>query len=307
MAEEVKPVQAPKVSGEYRAIDSRYRRDVALVNARPKLETAALVLWAALDIALILTFVFGVLFYIVSGAFRDARTSASILNNVAASHAGVVREAPDGLDIQEAKSASVTSGKYDLYVTVENFNDDWYTTFDYVFEYDGGVTEIYQGFLNPNEKRLLTAINISAERRPSGIRVSLQNQVWHRVDKHAIPNTAQFLSDRSNITVDLASYSKDVVVGEEQLGRSTIVLTNRTAYSYWSPEFLVKLMRGSTVVSLTKIVVPEFTSNETRELEVRWFGEVPPSGTISIEPLIFYFDDGVYMDPDDEKGRDVRR
>jgi len=304
---EEKPQVQPQISGEYRAIDSRYRRDVAIVNARPKLETGAFVVWALIDVLLLLVFVFGVIMYIVSGSFEDARTSASILQNVQASHAGVTRAAPLELAVDSAKSASVTSGKYDLYSTVENTNDDWYTTFDYIFEYDNGATEVYQGFVNPNEKRVLAAINVAAERRPSGLNIVLQNQVWHRVDKHAILDTERFLDERSNITVDSASYSKDVTLGEDQLGRSTIVLTNRTAYAYWDPEFLVKLMRGSTVVSITKVSVPEFMSNETRTLEVRWFGEVPPSGTIGVEPMILYFDDGVYMNPDDERGRDVRR
>lgn len=296
-----------KLAGEYRAIDSRYRRNVAIVTAKPKLEIAALVFWGAIDIALMIVFVYGVLMYIVSGAFVDARFSASILDNVSSSHAGVVRGAPVGLDVQDPKSASVAAGKYDLFVTVENFNDDWYTTFDYVFEYDGGVTEVYHGFLNPHEKRLVAAMNVASDRRPSGVRVNFQNQVWHRVDKHAIPDPGQYISERSNITVDQATYVKDIAVGEDQFGTSTLVLTNHSAYSYWNPEFLVKLMRGSTVVSLTKVSVPQFMANETRQLEVRWFGEVPPSGTVSLEPMIFYFDQGVYMDPDGENGRDVRR
>lgn len=299
--------EQPKLAGEYRAIDSRYRRDVAIVTARPKLETGFFVLWAIVDAVLILAFVFGVIVYIVSGAFQDARSSATILSNVQSSHAGVARGAAVGLDVQEPRSVSVMSGKYDLYTAVENFNADWYTTFDYVFEYDGGVTEVHRGFMNPLEKRTLAAINIPLERRPSGLRFVILNQEWHRIDRHVIPNTEQYLSERTNITVDQAGYSKDVSLGEDQFARSTIVLTNRTAYSYWEPEFLVKLMRGSTIVSLTKISVPEFMASETRELEVRWFGEVPPSGTLSIEPLIFYFDEGVYMNPDDERGRDVRR
>ncbi len=296
----------PVISGEYRAIDSRYRRDVAIVNARPKLETAGFVLWVAVDILLVLTFVFGVVMYIVSGSFTDARAVASIFSNVANSHAGVVRLAPTNLDLQEAKSASVVAGKYDLYASLDNPNADWYATFDYVFSYDGGVTESYSGFINPGEKKLLTAINIPFERRPSGLRISLENQVWHRVDRHVIANTQTFLAERANITVDLASYDKSVLIGEEQIGRTTLILSNRTAYAYWNPEFIVKLMRGSTVVSITKIAVPEFLAGETRPLEIRWFGEVPPSGTISVEPAIFYFDDSVYMHPDDEMGQDVR-
>lgn len=303
MAEEVKP----KISGEYKAIDADYRRKVALVNARPKIETASLVLWAGFDIGLILAFVFGILFYVVSGSFTELRTSASIFANVPTTHTDVMRRAPAPLLLEDAKSASVVSGKYDLFASAENPNAEWYATFDYSFVYDGGETELMSGFMNPGDRRLLAAINLPLERRPASLRLVVQNQVWHRVDRHAIASTANFLAERSNITVEKATYTKDVTVGTEQIAQSAITLTNRTAYAYWSPEFLVKLMRGSTVVSLTKITIPEFQSGETRTAEVRWFGEVPPSGTIVLEPLLFYFDRSVYMNPDDETGLDVRR
>ncbi|MFZ2681511.1 MAG: hypothetical protein WAZ14_00190 [Patescibacteria group bacterium] len=296
-----------KLSGEYKAIDSRYRRDVAMVNARPRLELGALWFLAGVDILLLLVFIGGVIMYIVSGSFSDARLTAGIFANLNSSHAGVTRLAPTGLDIQDVRSVSVVPGKYDVFVPVTNSNDDWYVTFDYAFGYEGGVTETYTGFLNPNEQRLLAAINVSFEQRPGSLRLIMTNQVWHRVDKHIISNTEQFLQSRSNITVDQATYAKDLLVGDELLGHSQVTLTNRTAYAYWSPEFLVKLMRGATVVSLTKVAVPEFGAGETRVLDLRWFGAVPPSGTLSVEPLIPYFDQSVYMNPDDEIGQDVRR
>ncbi|HRH32237.1 MAG TPA: hypothetical protein PLK06_02840 [bacterium] len=296
-----------KLSGEYRAVDAEYRRKVAVVNARPKLETGIFVFWGALDVVLIFTFVAGVLVYIVSGSFIDARVNASILDNVRASHAGVVRVAPDGLALQDAKSASVVAGKYDLYATVENPNTEWYATFDYQFVFDGGETEIMSGFVNPGDKRLLTDINVSLDRRPSGLRIVTTNLVWSRVDRHAVLDTADFLAERNGITVDEATYMKDLTVGSEQLARSTLTFTNQTAYAYWNPEFLVKLMRGSTILSLSKVALPELQSGEKRTVEVRWFGEVPPSGTIAVEPQIFFFDESVYMDPGDESGQDVRR
>lgn len=299
--------EVPKLSGEYRAVDAQYRRQVAVVNARPKLEMGAFVFWALADGVMILAFILGVLFYVVSGSFADSRSSSSIFANVQSTHASVIRAAPTALDLQEAKTASVMAGKYDLFATVENRNAEWYATFDYVFVYDGGQTEPISGFVNPGDKRLLAAINLPLERRPSGLRLVTSNLVWHRVDRHAIANTAAFLTEHSGIAVDEATYAKDLTVGAEQLARSTITLNNQTAYAYWNPEFLVKLMRGSTVVSVTKISLPEFKAGERRTTEVRWFGEVPPSGTISVEPLIFYFDPAVYMNPGDETGQDVRR
>lgn len=303
MAEEVKT----KISGEYKAIEAEYRRKVALVAAGPKLEIAGWLLWAVADGVLLLILIFGVFTYIVSGSFSDARTSAGILSNAVTSHLNIVRTAPTGLAIQDAKSVSVTSGKYDLFVTVQNPNAEWFATFDYVFVFDGGQTEPAAGFVNPGDNRLISIINVPIDHRPSGLRLVMSNLTWQRVDKHVIPDVNTFLETRQNITVEEATYFKDVVIGSEQFGRTTLVLKNRTAYAYWEPKFLVKLMRGSTVVSLTEVSVPKFLAGETRTMEVRWFGEVPPSGTIAVEPEIFYFDSGVYMNPDDEVGQSVQR
>lgn len=303
MVEEVKT----KISSEYRAIDADYRRKVAIVNARPKLARAGVIFWAGLDSLLLLIFVFGVVMYLVSGSFAESRTTAGLLANVAATHTDVIKAAPTVLQIEDAKSASVTSGKYDVFAAVRNPNSEWYATFDYVFVYEGGQTEVMSGFMNPDDYRLLSAINLPFERRPTSLRLVISNQVWHRVDRHVIADTDIFLAEHANITVEQATYTKDVTLGSEQIARSAITLSNRTAYAYWNPEFLVKLMRGSTVVSLTRISVPEFKSGETRVVEVRWLGEVPPSGTVVLEPLVFYFDPAVYMDPNDETGLDVRR
>jgi hypothetical protein len=295
-----------KINAELKAIDSRYRREVAVVDARPKVETAAFIFWAVLDLVLILTFVFGVLLYITSGAFADARQSVSLLHNAASLHAGSERVAPQPLENSSAQSVSLVTGKYDLFVKLTNPNPDWYATFDYAFVFDGGETAPLAGFMNPDESRTLAYLGVSSSRRPSAVRMVMTNFIWHRVDPHVIPDPELFVAERANITVEQATYATDLVIGTDQVARSQITLQNRTAYAYWSPEFLVKLMRGSTVVSLTKITVPEFKAGETRQVEVRWFGEAPPSGTISLEPIIPYFAGGVYMNPDDETGLDVR-
>ena len=73
MAKEEPSIPASKLTSEYKAIDSRFRRDVAIVTARPKLEIAFFVAWMVVDVLIILTFIFGVIFYIISGAFEDAR------------------------------------------------------------------------------------------------------------------------------------------------------------------------------------------------------------------------------------------
>ncbi len=289
-----------RLKGEYKNIEGWFKRQLAISQARPKVEQAFFAVWAIFDVILLIVFGWATMTYLSNGSFVDARQSATVLYNVDATGAGASRSAPTPVGFGEAKSASVASGKYDLYSDISNFNDDWYATFDYVFEFGGGVSDIQPGFLNPSETRTLAAINVLANSRPTSLRLRLDNFVWHRVDQHQVKNIQTYLDERTNITLEEATYTKDITVGSDELARSLLTIKNRTAYAYWAPEFLVKLMRGSTVVSITTVTVPEFDAGETRQVEVHWFGAVPETANLSLEPMIPFFDQSVYMNPSSE-------
>ena len=289
-----------RLKAEYRSIESWFQRQLAISLARPMIEQAFFIAWAILDGLLIVIFAWVVMAYLSNGSFIDARQSASVLYNVEATGRSADRGAPVPLAVGEAKVSSVEAGKYDIYAEVVNYNPDWYATFDYVFEFGGGVSERVPGFINPDETRLLAAIHTEADSRPTSVSLRLDNFVWSRVDKHTIGNVAEFLEDRNNITLDDATYSKDITVGSDELARTQLTLTNRTAYAYWEPEFLVKLMRGNTIVSLTRVTVPEFKAQETRVVDIRWLGAVPETASIAVEPVIPFFDPEAYMKPSGE-------
>jgi hypothetical protein len=207
---------------------------------------------------------------------------------------------PTPLLIDTVKTASVQSGHQDIFAEVTNYNQDWYATFDYSFSYSGGQSESYSGFINPNTTQTLSAVNLEIANRPSGLSLSLANLTWHHIDQRLIPDIAAFLDERDNITVEVPTYATDISLGKENLARASFTLTNRTAYSYWEPVFLVKLSRGSSIIALTTVSVPEFKAGESRPVEVRWFGSLPATASVAVEPLIPYFDDRIYMRPSSE-------
>lgn len=292
---------------EVRAIEGKYKRDVAIVTARPRVETAFFVVWGAIDIILLLFFVLVIVMYLVSGSFVDARLTRTLVDNAPALRAANVRAAVSPLVVEDAKIIALSGGRYDIFADIENPNDAWSVTFDYHYQFGATSTEIMEGSLNPREERSFPVLNVENSSRPSGARLVIANEVWKRVDAHQIPDLDAFLREHDNFTLDTSVYANDVVIGTERVARSTLTITNRTAYAYWDPIFIVKLLRGSTVIGITQVTVPEFGAGQTRTIDVHWFGDFPATATVAVEPMINYFDRAAYMNPDSEVPLDVRR
>src|SRR5688572_14459100 len=73
-----------KLKGDFANVEREYQRSVRVVDWRPKLVTAGFVLWAVLDVALIIFFVVNVVLYIVSGSFRELREVSTVAQNAGA-------------------------------------------------------------------------------------------------------------------------------------------------------------------------------------------------------------------------------
>jgi hypothetical protein len=281
---------------EYRAIDADYRRDVAIVEARPLLWRVGLALWSLLDIVLIGFFVIVVVGYLISGAFEDARSMAGLANNVGTFHA--ITEAQQPSALQPGTSGVLgTGGKYDLFALLSNDNESWSVTFTYFFKYDGGETERQTGFLNPKETRSLTTLAVASSGSPRNPRIVLEDIAWMRVDRHAVPNITQWLDNHNTFSVSRVVYSNNIGLNGAKIGQSDFILSNKTAYGYWEPKFLVFLERGKTPLAVTEITVPRFISGESRQINVRWTDAIPASATVRIVPVINYADDSLYMKP----------
>ncbi len=292
MAEEAKntaPVNP--LSREYQQIEQQYRRDVTLVGARPLLSNLAFLLWLLVDAAMIGFFAYVVVGYVVSDSFTDKRSEAALANNVSSIHATTLATTPQNLLLSSARKISNNATTEDVGADVENPNKDWYATFTYSFSSAGTPID---GFINPLEKRTLLGLALPLAASPE---FSLSNLTWHRVDRHSVPDTASWLALRNSFAVSGIVYSNDIDPTAAQLGRTDFTLTNSSAYSYWSPKFIVMLQTGTNPVAVTEITVPRFLAGEARQINVRWVDKIPTSATMVVVPEINYFDSSIYMEP----------
>jgi len=292
-----KTVPQNPLAGEYNAIEGAYKRDVTILEARPFVERWGLVAWGMLDVALLVVFVIVVPVYIISGSFTDVRMAASILANSANTHALVLAQAPESLNVETALSLTGDVGTTDFVADATNPNANWYVTFSYAFTYDGGETLPMLSFLNPGESRPLTFLHEKTDGLARNAQVVIRDISWYRVDRHVIADVATFLTDRNDFPISNIVSASDIIVGKNTVARTDFTVQNLTAYSYWSPKYIILLVRGGNTVAAQEATVTSFLAGETRNVSVRWFQPIPAGASVKIVPAINFFDDSVYMKP----------
>lgn len=295
---------APQVA-EVHKIEREYRRDITITTARPLIVRVGLLLWLLIDVGLVIFFLVSVILYLVAGSFREERLLGTLDNNIAALRETSAARAADPLLVGDPHVLTRDIGSYDVYAVIENPNTEWYATFTYAFSSDVSAEPIAASIM-PGEEKYLLALNIALAQRPSGVTVAVNDVVWHRVDRHLVPNTAEFLVLHSNFVVSDSAYDDTIVIDGTNIGVSTFTIANVTPYTYYNPTFVVALTHGSVVVGVNIVTVPQFIAGSTREVSVRWFGSAPGAGSVEVIPSINYFDEDEYADPDGAAGTDIR-
>jgi hypothetical protein len=183
-----------------------------------------------------------------------------------------------------SEAVAVSSGDatfYDLFASVTNQNSDWYATFKYYFDSKDGATEIFEGFILPGEERPL-AVMKGFSARPSNLILMLDTVEWHRVDNHEIPDYQDWFADHAlQISEATFSHGDDITPPEV-----SFTVSNKTAYNFYRPSFLVVLWRGGTVGGLVRVSTSEIKSGQTKEFSARWQGVVPAVSKVEVWPEI---------------------
>lgn len=294
------------LSPELQTIEREHRRDVRIVEARPLLMRVGFATLVVVDIIMAIFFVVVIIGYIISGSFSDLRSMASLATNADEMQAIASQSRAKDMSVGSVKVLQGTDTSYDFYTLVKNTNSDWYATFTYVFSSGGTTSRIEDGFVMPGEEKYLMSFGNTAESRPSSVTVTIGELVWHHINRHEAPDVQAWLNEHRNFTVADATYSSDIGLANDKIGRTTFTLTNTTPYAYWTPQFTVILERAGAIVGVSKATVSEFSAGDVRSVEVRWYGELAASGTVTVVPDINYFDEDVYMPPQGMPANDPR-
>lgn len=204
--------------------------------------------------------------------------------------------AAEPVDTDEPRSFFVQDNRYNVYTTIENPNTEWYATFEYSFNYNGEETDRIPGFVLPGEERPLAILGVESDSTPRGLEINLHNFEWHRVDRQAVGEYEEWKEDHLDFIIEDATFTSDIEVDGERIGRSSFTVTNNTAYSYFEPTFYILLQRGGSVVGVNRAVVSGLEPGEERQVRVNWFGTLPAVTQVEVIPAINIFDEDAYRE-----------
>ena len=180
----------------------------------------------------------------------------------------------------------------DVIVRLQNLNPVWRARFRYTIGMGGENLVARDGFLLPGEERLFFNSFRGGRGTPD---FRLEQVAWFRVAARQTPDIAAFTEERLRFDVQNTAFVSAQSGDRGAVDRAKFSITNKTAYGFFEPKFLVLLYRGERLVGVQSTVLDQFKSGATREVEVSWFDRVGAVSRVEVIPEIDIFDPSVYM------------
>jgi hypothetical protein len=191
-----------------------------------------------------------------------------------------------------------TEDRLDISVDIENANLDWWAEFSYKFNVAGEQTTARQGFILPGELTTLTELGFKAK-TPSARtgQLLIENIRWHRVEPDAVEYDYNKYIEKRFGSVDTANvrFEPASIAAGRTASRTTFDVVNDGAYGYWSIDYIIKLMRGRTVLAVNKVNIRNLKPGETRNVDLYWYDTIQSVTQTEIVPIINLLDTNAYL------------
>ncbi len=209
-----------------------------------------------------------------------------------------VADRPLGVGTSAVSVFPSTENRVDISVDLENINKDWWVEFTYRFNIMGEQTPARQGFVMPNELTTVTELGFKTQSPTArNAQLIIDNIRWHRVEPSEVEyDYVKFIEKRfggvktQNVRFEPASQSAG-----RNVSRTTFEIVNQGAFGYWSIDYIIKLMRGSTMVGVNKINIRELKPGEIRNVDLYWYDTIQSVTKTEILPIINLLDENSYL------------
>lgn len=243
---------------------------------------------------------FGFGYYFFKGMYDDQKLATDLVNTTTVSPDFLAERAAQDLGISIVGILDNDSS-YDLYVNISNRNPKHWGTFSYCFTAgDDENLKCGEGFVLPNEKKIVMGLGVKSAVRPSNIKFSLNNMAWKKINPHEIPDWEKYKNDRLQIDIRNTSF-KPAATSElsEKLNLNTLSFTanNTSAYGFWEAPLSIILYRSNQIVGINQYLLKEFSSYDAQEVNLTWPGDLNGVNDIDISPEINIMDEGNYLEP----------
>lgn len=258
-----------------------------------KIGTTILVVWCVVTIG----YGFGYLgYYLVVGYSQD---QAMYNNQVFEFQNYEVLQAlykPQDLQVRQIQTFESAPDVFDFSAQVINPNERWIAYIDYKYKYTSGETGSIKTVILPGEIRPVIYFGASMNGFPSRAELIFENISWKKVDNHYIKDVKKFVEQRKKFEFDNFKFTRAGKASGMLSNMLEFDLVNVSAFSYWSPEFVVELL-DNQIVGYFYILEEKFKSGETRHVDIRSLVGNLNVSDIKIYPIIDLFDPSQYVQP----------
>jgi len=188
------------------------------------------------------------------------------------------------------------NGYYDFITSLKNPNDRFVAYFNYCFSAEEIDIVCNQGFILPNEKKFLTALNKEIPDNYASVTLEIRDISWRRIDNKEVPNWNDFLKERLDFSFqDIRLNSSGTNNNKtNNLNYLEFVATNNTAYSYYEAPLNIIFYKDSQIIGAHRYVINNFLAGERRSIKLNWLTNLIPANKTEIQPEINILDQAVY-------------
>ncbi len=283
-----------------------YRFSSWWIDHRDRLARLGLILFLFVDGLLILFATWSLLLsFVIQAPAERLAVYGMVAYGQADLHNYTKARAATPLTLGSATVLSSGNGLYDFYSVATNSNADWWAEVTYRFTWGIEETEPRTTVVLPASETPLVVLGKEFAAAPRSVTLEIDRIQWYRVDHHlTLAPYEEWALERLRFEI------KDAVFGpsdtDPKIGRVTFTINNRSAYSYYSPTFLIRLLRGTTVVGVNRVTLDHLEAGETQDVSVAWFGTLPSASRVEILPEINPFDPDAYQALAGETSADTR-
>ena len=226
---------------------------------------------------------------------RESRLSVEMARNQL-QMAKLQQDIPQNMNISSASIANASDKRVDMWATVDNPNPLWWADLTYHFNLSGEDASSRTAYVLPGRSVTLTELGYAP--KTVGGRsadVIVDDIRWHHVDPNQVGDDVEgYINQRMDFQSSKPTF-ESLAIGKKTVGQTTFSLTNLSAYGYWNVEVYVRLFRGGSQASMTKLVLQQFRPGETRPMTITWTDPLPGITKTEVEAVVNPFDINGYL------------
>jgi len=186
------------------------------------------------------------------------------------------------LKISSAQALATNGSLYNLVAAVENPNTDWSATkLTYRFVVNGQAQANKETFVLPVSNKFLLQLAYQAKTSIQSVQIEILETTWQRVGETDFNvftlNDPQYLGPNIQVVEDKKIDLPARVVWQA---------TNDSLFDFWQVPWQVAVYNQDRLVGVSELLVEDFKSLETKDLEVVWLYDLPRITKVLVTPQL---------------------